>query len=56
MTVFRRNSGFVFHDSQGFEAGGIKEDEPVRYDCMLSFLFMAGSCIIGADSTPVVDE
>ena len=23
--VFQSNSGFVFHDSQGFEAGSIKE-------------------------------
>ena len=30
--VFRSNSGFVFHDSRGFEAGGIKE-----FDLMKDF-------------------
>ena len=28
--VFRSNPGFVFHDSQGFEAGGIKEFEEMK--------------------------
>ena len=28
--VFRSNSGFVFHDSQGFEAGGIKEFDRMK--------------------------
>ena len=23
--IFRSNSGFVFHDSRGFEAGGVRE-------------------------------
>ena len=28
--VFRSNSGFVFHDSQGFEAGSIKEFDRMK--------------------------
>ena len=28
--VFRSNSGFVFHDSQGFEAGGVKEFDRMK--------------------------
>ena len=28
--VFKSNPGFVFHDSRGFEAGGVKELEKVK--------------------------
>ena len=28
--VFRSNPGFVFHDSQGIEAGGIEEFERMK--------------------------
>ena len=28
--VFRSNPGFVFHDSQGFEAGSIKEFDRMK--------------------------